>query len=311
MSILPIVEIAGLRKAFGDISVLDGIDLTVETGSVVALLGPNGAGKTTTVNILSTLVRPDSGTARVGGHDVVRAAGAVRNLISLTGQSAAVDGLLTGRENLVLMAKLGHLPRRTIAGRVDELLDRFELGDAQSRLVRTYSGGMRRRLDLAIGLLAQPQLLVLDEPTTGLDPRSRQGVWRLVRELVADGVSVLLTTQYLEEADQLADRVAVVDHGRIIAEGTPEDLKRTIGSDRVEVIYHDGARASVPTDGSVGGLRRVLADIEAADRPVYSVDLRRPSLDDVFLALTGQPAGRDPAPGRDGPSAPRTEGVAA
>ncbi|MEE6280466.1 ATP-binding cassette domain-containing protein [Georgenia sp. MJ170] len=289
----PAIEISDLRKAYGTTQVLDGISLTVPRGSVFALLGPNGAGKTTTINILSTLARPDAGRVIVAGHDVVRSPRAVHHAISLTGQFAAVDDLLTGRENLRMMAQLNHLPRRTVAGRVTELLEQLDIADAADRLVRTYSGGMRRRLDIAISLLARPQVLFLDEPTTGLDPRSRQGVWRQVRELTADGVTVVLTTQYLEEADSLADTIAVLHHGRIVAEGSAAELKRRVGADVVEVGYANGTREAIPTDGSVADLRRILADVDDDGRVVDRIGLREPSLDDVFLLLTRAPETRE------------------
>ncbi|MEE6287898.1 ATP-binding cassette domain-containing protein [Georgenia sp. MJ173] len=289
----PAIEISDLRKAYGTTQVLDGISLTVPRGSVFALLGPNGAGKTTTINILSTLARPDAGRVTVAGHDVVRSPRAVHHAISLTGQFAAVDDLLTGRENLRMMAQLNHLPRRTVGGRVTELLEQLDIADAADRLVRTYSGGMRRRLDIAISLLARPQVLFLDEPTTGLDPRSRQGVWRQVRELTADGVTVVLTTQYLEEADSLADTIAVLHHGRIVAEGSAAELKRRVGADVVEVGYANGTREAIPTDGSVADLRRILADVDDDGRVVDRIGLREPSLDDVFLLLTRAPETRE------------------
>ncbi|EOM77617.1 ABC transporter [Rhodococcus rhodnii LMG 5362] len=237
------------------------------------------------MNILSTLTRPDAGVAEVAGHDVVREPAAVRGAIGLTGQFAAVDDLLTGRENLAMMARLSRVPRRRVPEVVDETLERFALAAAADRRVGTYSGGMRRRLDIAVGILARPRVLFLDEPTTGLDPRSRQGVWEFVRELVDDGVSVLLTTQYLEEADQLADEIAVLDHGRIIASGTASELKRRFGEDVVDVRYADGTVDTFPTDGSPAGLRRVLDGLAPG---AETVGVRSPSLDDVFLALTGR-----------------------
>jgi len=284
------IEVTGLRKSFGTTRVLDGVSFSVARGEVFALLGPNGAGKTTTVNILSTLVRPDAGRVVVGGHDVVRHPRAVHRTISLTGQFAAVDELLTGRENLTMMARLGHLDRAARTLRVEELLERFELTDAADRRVSTYSGGMRRRLDIAISLLPRPAVLVLDEPTTGLDPRSRQAVWRLVGELSAEGVTVVLTTQYLEEADALADRVAVLHGGRIVGAGSPAELKRLVGEDVVEVHYADGRRTSVPTTGALADVRRILADVAGEGRPVERLAMREPSLDDVFLRLTDTPA---------------------
>jgi ABC-2 type transport system ATP-binding protein len=287
---MPIIAIRGLTKAYGTHRVLSGVDLDVDAGTVLALLGPNGAGKTTLVNILSTLVVPDGGTAVVDGHDVVRDPDGVRGAISLTGQFAAVDEILTGHENLALMARLHHLPRAVARERVDGLLDRFGLWDARSRPARTYSGGMRRRLDIAASLLSTPRVLFLDEPTTGLDPRSRKEVWGLVRELTADGVTVLLTTQYLEEADRLADRVAVLDRGRVVTEGTPDELKRRVGADLVEITLADRTTERHETDGTLDGLVRVLGGVAAGEREVVGVELRKPSLDDVFLGLTGQPA---------------------
>jgi oleandomycin transport system ATP-binding protein len=290
------------------------VDLTVTRGTICGLLGPNGAGKTTAVRILATLLRPDAGTARVGGFDVARQPDKVRPLLGLTGQYAAVDEELTGRENLLLIARLLELPRVEARRRAGELLERFDLADAGSRPVRTYSGGMRRRLDLAASLVGRPPVLFLDEPTTGLDPRARGQVWELVRSLVADGATVLLTTQYLEEADRLATQVAVLDHGRVIEHGTPAALKARVGGqtldvrpteraqlDRVAAIMAqvtgatptqdgDGATVSVPVDSRLAGsqaLTAVAHQLEQAGIPVTEVGLRLVSLDQVFLALTG------------------------
>ncbi len=321
-----LVHADGLRKNYGTprrpVRVLDGVDLTLHRGEVLALLGPNGAGKTTTVRILATLLRPDGGTATVAGHDVVRDAARVRGLISLTGQYAAVDEKQTGRENLTMMGRLAHLPRRAARGRVDGLLDAFDLAAAADRRVGTYSGGMRRRLDLAAGLLTRPQVMFLDEPTTGLDPRSRQTMWEVIRGVVADGTSLFLTTQYLEEADQLADRVALVDDGRVVAEGSPSDLKRRVGDASVELTFatpEEAARVGsaqtvvasapsqpptpgpdradsrpaalrVPTDGSVEHVRDVLAAVAATGVEPVRWEVREPTLDDVFLTLTGHAA---------------------
>ncbi|TWE27892.1 ABC-2 type transport system ATP-binding protein [Prauserella muralis] len=305
------IEVTGLRKAYGSVPVLDGIDLRVERGSMLALLGPNGAGKTTTVRILSTLLRPDAGTARVHGFDVERQAGAVRRSIGVTGQHTAVDGLLTGYENLVLMGRLFRLPGRAARSRATELLERFGLAEAASRQAKTYSGGMRRRLDLAISLIAAPPVLFLDEPTTGLDPRSRNAVWETVRELLTGGVTVLLTTQYLEEADQLADRVAVVDGGRIVADGTPARLKQQVGAELLELAFADPgafhlAREILGQDGPRADERalRVSVAVEhpkdvrrildlLAERGVDPdrLGVEKPTLDDVFLTLTGAHAG--------------------
>jgi ABC-2 type transport system ATP-binding protein len=295
----PMIETRALRKAFGSTTVLTGVDLAVPQGQVLALLGPNGAGKTTTVEILSTLLRPDGGTAAVAGHDVVREPDRVREAISLTGQYAAVDELLTGRENLRLMARLAHLPRAVGRARGDELLELFDLVGAANRLVRAYSGGMRRRLDLAVGLLTRPAVLFLDEPTTGLDPRSRSDLWAVIRDVVAQGATVLLTTQYLDEADALADRVAVLDHGRVIAQGTGAELKREVGAAHVELQLAGGRTERVATDASVPDVRRILADVEVRRLPVESWRVAVPTLDDVFLTLTGRPA--DAAPAADAP----------
>jgi len=302
----PAIQIAGLTKSFDDHTVLTGVDLTVPQGTVYALLGPNGAGKTTIVNILSTLITPGDGEIRVAGFDVRREAGQVRSSIGVTGQFSAIDELLTGRENLRLMADLAHLERSSVGPTVTTMLERFDLVDAADRRAQTYSGGMKRRLDLAMTLISRPRLVFLDEPTTGLDPRSRRDLWAVVREQVADGVTVLLTTQYLEEADQLADRVGVLDGGRLVAEGTPAELKRLVPGGRVEVQFaeasalaavaaHPGASADpdaltlhAPHDGSITGLRRLLDGLD--DAVVTSLTVESADLDDVFLALTGHAA---------------------
>jgi ABC-2 type transport system ATP-binding protein len=280
------IAVRGVTKSFGKTTVLRGIDFTVARGEIVALLGPNGAGKTTLINILSTLVAPDAGTATIGGYDVVRQRDAVKTQISLTGQSAAVDEVLTGDENLRMMGTLSGLGRAEAARRSRELLERFELADAARKRVKTYSGGMRRRLDLAISLLTTPPVVFLDEPTTGLDPASRQDLWTVIRHLADNGTTVFLTTQYLDEADQLADRIVVLEAGSIVAEGTPGDLKSRIGGEMVRL--HDaegGVVREIPTDGTVAGLRAAL---DGLDDPTASISLRRPSLDDVFLSLTGK-----------------------
>jgi ABC-2 type transport system ATP-binding protein len=273
------IEAEGLTKAFGATPVLEGLDLSVEVGSVFALLGPNGAGKTTTVRILATLLAPDAGIARVAGHDVVTEPHAVREAIGLTAQEAAVDDVLTGAENLRMMCRL----RREPKSRAAELLERFDLAEAADRRVGTYSGGMRRRLDIAMSLVARPQVLFLDEPTTGLDPRSRRAVWTAVKALANDGTTVLLTTQYLEEADRLADRIAVIDHGRVVAQGSAEQLKARVGGETLELFFADPERPAVRVlvDGP-DDVRRVLAEVDGLER----IELHRPSLDDVFLALT-------------------------
>jgi ABC-2 type transport system ATP-binding protein len=298
------IEVAALTKSYGDHAVLRGIDLTVPAGTVHALLGPNGAGKTTMVRILSTLITADAGEARVAGFDVRREADAVRRSIGVTGQFSAIDELLTGRENLQLMADLDHLPRRQGRARGQELLERFDLVEAADRRAATYSGGMQRRLDLAMTLVGSPRLIFLDEPSAGLDPRSRRELWQIVRELVDDGVTIFLTTQYLEEADELAHRVGVLDGGRLVAEGTPAELKRQVPGGRVEVTYADpaalataagvieGATAdeeslvlSVPHDGTLDALQRLVGRLDS--RAVAGLEVHSPDLDDVFLALTG------------------------
>jgi len=305
----PAIAVTALRKSYGDKVVLDGIDLHVPARSVVALLGPNGAGKTTIVNILSTLIRADDGHVEVFGHDLIHEPEAVRAAIGLTGQFSAIDEVLTGRENLQLMADLHHLDRDTGPRRVIELLERFDLVDAADAPVRTYSGGMKRRLDLAMTLVDRPRLLFLDEPTTGLDPRSRRVLWQIVRELVTDGVTVFLTTQYMEEADELADRVVVLDLGTVVAEGSPHELKRRLPGGHIQLefasaddldaaatrlgtaVRDDAALAlRVPGDGSLQSLRTLLGELEAAAVEVGSWSVHRPDLDDVFLSLTGQTA---------------------
>jgi ABC-2 type transport system ATP-binding protein len=299
------VQLEGLAKSFGQTRALDGVDLRITTGTIYGLLGPNGAGKTTLVRILSTLVRPDAGTALVAGHDLVADADAVRRSIGLTGQYAAVDDVLTGEENLLMMARLRKLSRAAARSRTAELLEEFDLVDAGGRRAGTYSGGMKRRLDLAVSMIERPRLLFLDEPTTGLDPRSRDQVWATVSQLKADGVTILLTTQYLEEADRLADLVGVLDGGRIVAEGTPEQLKSTVGAEQVRFeladrASYDAARrvfpgavtdpvlltVAVSTDGSAESLADLLAVARGASLAVRRVDTQRPSLDDVFLSLT-------------------------
>ena len=300
----------GVRKSFGETLVLDGVDVTVEEGTIFALLGPNGAGKTTIVRILTTLIEADAGDVRVAGHDLHANPDGVRSAIGVTGQFSALDDMLTGEENLQLMADLNRLGRTAGRRRVAELLERFDLVDAARRPASTYSGGMRRRLDLAMTLVGSPQVIFLDEPTTGLDPRSRRTMWDAIRELAAGGVTILLTTQYLDEADELADRIAVLDHGRIVAEGTADELKRRIpgGHVRLQFAEPDALRAAadlldaasadeerlelqVPSDASVASLRRLLEQLDDADIEVAHLSIHTPDLDDVFFAVTGQPAG--------------------
>jgi ABC-2 type transport system ATP-binding protein len=304
----PAISVTGLRKSYGEHLVLDGVDLSVPEGTVFALLGPNGSGKTTTVDILSTLTPFDQGSVRVAGHDVAREPAAVRAAIAVTGQFTAVDNLLTGAENLQLMSDLLHLDRRTGRARATELLEKLDLVDAAGTVPATYSGGMRRKLDLAMGLMGDPRIVFLDEPTTGLDPRSRRAVWDAVRDLAADGVTVLLTTQYLEEADQLADRIGVLDGGRLVAEGTADELKRLVPGGHVRLQFaapaplEAAARVlgipvadeaslalEVPSDGSVAGLKSLLARLDDAGIDVAGLTVHTPDLDDVFLALTGRP----------------------
>jgi ABC-2 type transport system ATP-binding protein len=308
----PAIVARGLTKAFGDVRALAGVDLDVTRGTVLGLLGPNGAGKTTVVRILSTLLRADSGTATVAGLDVVSDAAALRSEIGLAGQYAAVDENLTGLENLTMVGRLYGMPRAQAKQRGNQLLDRFELDQAASRPVKTYSGGMRRRLDLAAALVARPPVLFLDEPTTGLDPRSRLSLWETMEQLVADGTTVLLTTQYLDEADRLADSITVIDHGQVIARGTSDELKDRVGGERLEVRLEDASRgeaaaaALVPmsddepklegavVSAAVHGRRGVIVEavkrLSEANVGVDDISLRRPTLDDVFLALTGHAA---------------------
>ena len=306
------VQTEGLRKSYGDVHALQGVDLYAATGTVLGLLGPNGAGKTTAVRILTTLLKPDGGSARVAGLDVVKDAHALRSQVGLAGQYAAVDENLTGFENLEMVGRLYHLGRRESRKRAGELLERFDLDDAATRLVRTYSGGMRRRLDLAAALVADPPVLFLDEPTTGLDPRSRLGLWEVIEGRVSEGTTVLLTTQYLDEADRLSDQIAVIDHGKVIAEGTSDELKARVGGERLEVTVGDEAAAPRAADvlcdacteppvvegrrvlfampREHGAVTEVVRRLDTAGIVVDDVAVRRPTLDDVFLTLTGRPA---------------------
>jgi ABC-2 type transport system ATP-binding protein len=302
------IVVEGLKKSYGTLKVLDGIDFSVKRGEILALLGPNGAGKTTTVKILSTLLSPDAGRATVNGFDLEREADRVRASIGLTGQYAAVDEYLTGRENIEMIGRLYRLPGHVAQKRADELLERFDLIEAAGRPVKTYSGGMRRRIDLAMSLIASPPVLFLDEPTTGLDPRSRLTMWQIVKDLAATDVTILLTTQYMEEADNLSDRIIVIDHGKVIAEGTPPELKAQVGSDHLELIVsepHSVEKAAqairldslridikrrsltIPTKNGPEDLKKVLGLLEESGIAIESLSLHRPTLDDVFLTLTG------------------------
>jgi ABC-2 type transport system ATP-binding protein len=340
------IVVEGLKKSFGNVRALDGIDLTVPTGSVLGLLGPNGAGKTTAVRILTTLLEPDGGRATVAGYDVVRDAEALRASIGLAGQFAAVDETLTGRENLLLVGWLYHLPKDVVQRRADALLERFELSHAANRMVKTYSGGMRRRLDLAAALVGEPPVLFLDEPTTGLDPRSRLGLWDVIKKLVSGGTTLLLTTQYLEEADRLADTIAVIDSGRIIAEGTADQLKSKVGGELLVFRVDDQSRMDdlarvlvtvcktepqyetdsgrvtlqVGTDDGDGSavLTKLVRALDQEHIHISELALRRPTLDDVFMTLTGHAAEEDaglleeegevvPAAGRRGRRAGRRQ----
>ncbi|WP_320668596.1 ATP-binding cassette domain-containing protein [Patulibacter defluvii] len=311
------IEVRGLVKSFGDVHALAGIDLTAPTGSVLGLLGPNGAGKTTAVRIMTTLLPPDEGTVRVAGLDVLQDPQALRSRIGLAGQYAAVDEYLTGAENLTMVGRLYRLSPREAKQRAHELLEEFSLTDAADRTASTYSGGMRRRLDLAAALVVRPPVIFLDEPTTGLDPRSRLALWETIEERVAGGTTVLLTTQYLDEADRLADRIAVIDHGRVIAEGTSEQLKAQVGGERVEVRLVDPTRAAaavealapltdgaagpddgpaedglvrLPLRGDAGGVAAAVRRLDAAGIEIADIGVHRPTLDDAFLTLTGRPA---------------------
>jgi ABC-2 type transport system ATP-binding protein len=315
----PTIEAHELRKRFGATVALDGVDLQVPAGAILGMLGPNGAGKTTAVRILTTLSRPDSGSARVAGHDVVGEAAEVQRKIGVAAQDATLDEVLTGRQNLVMIGRLSGLRRAQARARASELLEQFDLADAAERVLKTYSGGMRRRLDLAASLVTRPPVLFLDEPTTGLDPTSRVRMWEVIRALVADGVTLLLTTQYLEEADELADRIVVVDHGRVIAGGTASELKAQTGGARLEVtlsqarataaealapflagpvdVSRDGRRLRAPVRSVSGLATTVVRALDDAGVTVDDVQVRQPSLDDVFFALTGHPTGAadDPA----------------
>lgn len=323
------IKASGLAKAYGDVVALNGIDIEVEQGTVLGLLGPNGSGKTTTVRILATLLQADSGTASVGGFDVATQPDEVRSVIGLTGQYAAVDEYLTGRENLELFGRLFHLSKFDAAKRAAELLDRFDLSDAADRGIKGYSGGMRRRLDLAASLIGRPNVLFLDEPTTGLDPRSRQGMWSVIEDLIAEGTTVLLTTQYLEEADQLANKIVVLDQGNVIAKGTSNELKSQVGGDRIEIVVEsiqDVSKAAIaiaefgsapaitedltkkillPVAGGSTAIVNIVRKLDENKISIADIALRRPTLDDVFLSLTGHVTesneeAAEPANGRRG-----------
>lgn len=309
------IVVKGLQKSYGDVKVLRGVDFTVKKGTIMALLGPNGAGKTTTIKILSTLLLPDNGSASIHGSDVVKDPAATRASIGLTGQYAAVDEYLSGEENLLMMGRLYRLSKTTTKSRTGELLKQFDLVDASKRPVKTYSGGMKRRLDLAMSLIASPPIIFLDEPTTGLDPRSRLTMWEIIKSLALAGTTILLTTQYMDEADQLADNIVVIDNGKVIAEGDSNSLKAKVGSDHLDVVIakkgklesaaqalkkekpttdEDSRTISIATKTGVSKLKQVLSKLEAAKIEVESVSLRRPTLDDVFLSLTGHGATKDP-----------------
>ena len=327
------ITTSGLVKHYGDVRALDGLDLVVPKGTVLGLLGPNGAGKTTAVRILTTLLKPDAGSATVAGIDLLRDPGKVRERIGLSGQTAAVDEHLTALENLEMVGRLYHLGKQRSKDRARELTDRFGLSDAADRIAKTYSGGMRRRLDLAAALVAAPPVLFLDEPTTGLDPSSRVGLWETIRELVRGGSTLLLTTQYMEEADKLCDNIIVIDHGRVIAEGTAAHLKTKVGGERVEIIVENDADISrarkalvsicvgeilidqetrtltAPVDGGTDALREALQTLHGAKVPVVDVGLRRPTLDDVFLTLTGHIAGNGKPKTEDDAPDQKTEEV--
>ncbi|MGE0543113.1 MAG: ATP-binding cassette domain-containing protein [Dehalococcoidia bacterium] len=325
----PAILAEGLEKRFGDVRALSGLDLVAEEGTVLGVLGPNGAGKTTAVRILTTLLKPDAGRATVAGYDVVRQGHEVRPRIGLAGQYAAVDEYLTGWENLEMVGRLYHLDKKVASRRADELLERFDLVDAGKRIAKTYSGGMRRRLDLAASLVAAPPVLFLDEPTTGLDPRSRLALWGIIRDLVSDGTTVLLTTQYLEEADQLADQIVVIDGGHAIARGTSAELKAQVGGTRLEVVVaatgdidtaagtlrphgtgavhtdRESRHVTVPVEDGAAQLAAIVRDLDAAGVRIADIALRQPTLDDVFLTLTGH--GAEPISNDDDPPATREE----
>ncbi|MEU7605037.1 ATP-binding cassette domain-containing protein [Streptomyces sp. NPDC041003] len=321
----------GLVKAFGDVRALDGVDLDVPEGTVLGLLGPNGAGKTTTVRVLTTLLQPDSGKAVVAGIDVLKHPNEVRRAIGLSGQFAAVDEYLTGRENLQMVGQLYQMKARAAKARADELLERFNLGDAADRTAKTYSGGMRRRLDLAAALVVSPPVMFMDEPTTGLDPRNRQQLWGIIQELVAGGTTLLLTTQYLEEADHLAHDICVVDHGKVIARGTSDQLKARTGGERVEVVVHERhhmatarevlagfgkgettveehtRKLTVPVSGGAKLLAEVIRELDGRGIEIDDIGLRRPTLDDVFISLTGHAAEQEADENGDGPAGPEAK----